>query len=255
MKIGIPVLPEHGWKPEHDGKGWGDRHHGGKHKDDDDDKPAGYKPDKDDDRNHSGKDKGQHKDRDDDDDKPAGHKPDRDKHDDRDHSGKDKGQHKDRDDDDDKQAGHKPDRDKHDDRDHSGKDKGQHKDRDDDDDKQAGHKPDRDKDDDREHGGKDKDKGPDHGGKPDHPEKVVVDECGNQCYTADPGMNDKFVFGDKSGGDDTIKCFDGKGGDLIDICGSYEIDKNDCGDVVICWGHGDTVTLAGVQYVEDCWIV
>jgi hypothetical protein len=189
MKIGIPVLPEHGWKPEHDGKGWGDRHHGGKHKDDDDDKPAGYKPDKDDDRNHSGKDKGQHKDRDDDDDKPAGHKPDRDK------------------------------------------------------------------DDDREHGGKDKDKGPDHGGKPDHPEKVVVDECGNQCYTADPGMNDKFVFGDKSGGDDTIKCFDGKGGDLIDICGSYEIDKNDCGDVVICWGHGDTVTLAGVQYVEDCWIV
>jgi hypothetical protein len=65
----------------------------------------------------------------------------------------------------------------------------------------------------------------------------------------------KFIFGDKSGGHDTIYCFDGKEGDRVDIKGDYNVGKNDHGEMVICWNEGDTVTLAGVAHVDSDWIV
>lgn len=90
--------------------------------------------------------------------------------------------------------------------------------------------------------------------KPDEPDKVVHDECGDNCYKADDCYDEKFVFDHKSGGKDTIKCFDGKQGDRIDICGEYCVEKNDCGDVVINWDNG-TITLEGVNSICDNWIV
>ena len=81
------------------------------------------------------------------------------------------------------------------------------------------------------------------------------DERGDQCYTADSHFHDKFVFDDKSGGHDSINCFDGHDGDRIDISGDFCVGHNDCGDVVIQYGCDDSITLVGVTHVDDGWVL
>jgi len=77
------------------------------------------------------------------------------------------------------------------------------------------------------------------------------DQYGDQYYYG--GHHDNFYFGNSSGGQDHIYNFNGQSGDHINMQSDYQVSYNDHGDVVLCYGQGDTVTLDGCHSFDYSW--